>query len=378
MSSAGNLEEAVLPFPFEPMDTYKAAVSLLRGTEASHVLNWVAMICSLGFSVVGFVFMTPEDTSGRDLLLGGFMFAVSLSWTVANVSRDRLMVISGPRSAADEVAFLGPTPLYVAFVSFSFALSVGWFVYVISSVEVHPEWYGFTALTFLWVLLSVFLLTNSVRDRKDASTFSSRPPASQQEQEQLKSLISISIGTLGSRMLVKMAFTLSIVFSFFWIWAANIVVERKELLSILIFFNATAGFHFGKLLRDLKGNISQEMQSQGAYIVFVGFCFILAVVIPIVAICVMPLQIQERLFLLVGQLMTSSTMLSLTKVLRDLSEQEALKVQIGCTQTTPTDCELTMALFRQLIANGRSFCATLGGCRFDLWSGSSRFARTRA
>merc|ERR1712187_453791 len=120
------------------------------------------------------------------------------------------------------------------------------------------------------------------------------------------------------------------------------------------------------------------MQSQGVFIFFVVFSFVLALLIPIVAICVTPLQIQERLFLLVGQLMTSSTMLGLTKQYRDISDQEALKLRIGCTQTTPTDVELTMAPIGKAIANGRSLCVNLRGLMNRQVARGFRFTHTRA
>merc|ERR1712151_1093608 len=164
-------------------------------------------------------------------------------------------------------------------------------------------------------------------DRKDASIWAALDPASQPGQ--LQRVVDNSIGTLEYRMGVRASFAVSIIASLLWIWNADLVIERKGFLSLALLFNATAGFHIAKLFRDLKDSVkARELRSQVAFMLMVVSSFAVSLIVPVVAICMMPLEIQQRLFLLVGQLMTSNTCLNLAKMVRDLIEQKALMVRL--------------------------------------------------
>merc|ERR1711953_1550787 len=155
-------------------------------------------------------------------------------------------------------------------------------------------------------------------------------PAAQSAQ--LQRVVDNSIGTLEYRMLVRASFAVSIIASLMWIWNSDLVIERKGFLSLALLFNATAGFHIAKLFRDLKDTVkARELQSQTAFMLMVVSSFVVSLLVPVVAICVMPLEIQQRLFLLVGQLMTSNTCLNLAKMVRDLNEQRTLNEQLPAT-----------------------------------------------
>merc|ERR1712187_668254 len=74
--------------------------------------------------------------------------------------------------------------------------------------------------------------------------------------------------------------------------------------------------------------MGRELKSQVPFMMMVVSSFSVSLVVPVVAICLMPLEIQQRLFLLVGQLMTSNTCLNLAKMVRDLNEQRALSARL--------------------------------------------------
>lgn len=317
------VEDDVPPTPLQPTEAYQAAVLLLRGTFANHVLCCAAMACSLCFTVVGYIIMTDGDPCSRTLTIMAVCYVVSQSFTLAKVSRDRLMVKSCPAGSEVEVEFMRPTPQYMVQVVCFFALSCGIFAYAVTLLDIDPEWYAFVALVFIWVLVSILCLTKSVRDRNDSSLWEAIEPASQPTQ--LRRLIGVSIGTLEYRTLVRASFAVSVVFTLTWIWKVDIAVERKGFLSLALIFNATAGFHIAKLLRDLKvKEKARELRAQTAFVVMVISSFAISLFAPVVGICIMPLQIEQRLFLLVGQLMTSNTCLNLAKMVRDVMEQKVL------------------------------------------------------
>lgn len=312
--------------PLEPAEAFQRAVSLLRGTNANHILCCVAMFCSLCFSVVGYVLMTEGNACSRALTLMAICYLVSQAFTLAKVSRDR-MIVSGTRIVSSDLELLRPTPQYTIQVICFFFLALATFVYAIALLEIDSHWYGFTALAFIWVLVCIFCLTKSIRDRKDASIWAALDPASQPGQ--LQRVVDNSIGTLEYRMLVRASFAVSVVASLIWIWNSDLAIERKGFLSLALLFNATAGFHIAKLLRDLKDTVkARELRSQVAFMLMVVSSFTVSLIVPVVAICVMPLEIQQRLFLLVGQLMTSNTCLNLAKMVRDLNEQRALNERL--------------------------------------------------
>merc|ERR1712217_824499 len=125
--------------------------------------------------------------------------------------------------------------------------------------------------------------------------------------------------------LVRCSFAASLLLSLIWIWSGDLVIERKAFLSLALIFNASAGFHLAKLARDLNDKKkAQELRTQAAFKSMVLISFALSLIVPLVAICLMPLEPQQRLFLLVGQLMTSNTSLNLAKMVRDLVEQKSL------------------------------------------------------
>lgn len=316
----------------DPTEAYEAALLLLRGTFANHILCCASMICSLCFSVVGYILMTKGNPCSQTLLLMAISYVVSQAFTVAKVSRDRRMTKSSLQDAIHELEFFHPTPQYMLQVLCFFFLAIGILVYALTLLDISPEWYCFTALVLMWVLVSILCLTKSIRDRKDASIWAKIPPESQQGQ--LQRVIEISIGSLEYRVLIRVSFAVSTLFTLIWIWYVDLVVERKGLLSLAVIFHATAGFHMAKLLRDLKNKEkARELQSQFAFMFMVVSSFLVSLVVPIVAICVMPLEIEQRLFLLVGQLMTSNTCLNLAKMVRDIIEQKTLIDQLPVVNT---------------------------------------------
>merc|ERR1712194_911356 len=99
--------------------------------------------------------------------------------------------------------------------------------------------------------------------------------------------------------------------------------------SLALIFNASAGFHLAKLVRDLNDQEkAHQLRTQAAFKSMVVISFALSLIVPLVAICLMPLETQQRLFLLVGQLMTSNTSLNLAKMVRDLVEQRTLLARL--------------------------------------------------
>jgi len=272
---------------------------------------------------MGYIIMTDGDTCSRTLTIMAVCYVVSQSFTLAKVSRDRLMVRSCPIGSETEARFLRPTPQYAIQVVCFFALSCMIFAYAVTLLDIDPEWYAFVALVFIWVLVSILCLTKSIRDRNDSSLWAVVEQASQPGQ--LQRVVDVAIGTLEYRILVRASFAVSIVFTLTWIWKVDIAVERKGFLSLALIFNATAGFHIAKLLRDLRDKEkARELRAQTAFMLMVVSSFAISLIVPVVGICIMPLQIEQRLFLLVGQLMTSNTCLNLAKMVRDLMEQKAL------------------------------------------------------
>lgn len=342
-----SVEGDVAPAPLAPVEAYQSAVSLLRGTFANHVLCCSAMICSLCLTVAGYIIMTDGDSCGRTLTLMAVCYIVSQSFTVAKVSRDRLMAGSREEDKQSELDFLRPTPQYVVQVLCFFALACLIFAYAVTLLDINSEWFAFVALVFIWLLVSILCLTKSIRDRKDASTFGAVAVARQPGK--LRRVIEISIGTLEYRILVRSAFAVSVLFTLIWIWKADIVVERKGFLSLALIFNVSAGFHMAKLLRDLKDQEkARELRSQTAFIFMVVASFVISLLVPVVGICVMPLEIEQRLFLLVGQLMTSNTCLNLAKMVRDMIEQKKLLKRLPISEDIEAPAEAAKVVVHSL------------------------------
>jgi len=100
---------------------------------------------------------------------------------------------------------------------------------------------------------------------------------------------------------VRASFVASLLLSLIWIWSGDLVIERKGFLSLALIFNASVGFHLAKLARDLKDKKkAQELRPQAAFKTMVVISSALSLIVPLVAICLMPLEPQQRLFLLVG------------------------------------------------------------------------------
>merc|ERR1719235_2160274 len=116
---------------------------------------------------------------------------------------------------------------------------------------------------------------------------------------------------------------------FIWNGWIHLALERKGFLSICVIFNASSCFHMAKLVRD-RNDLTKlvELQKQLPFQAMVVASFALSLAIPIVSICMMNLEPEQTLFLLVGQFMTTNTTLNVAKTVRDKQEMQKLREEL--------------------------------------------------
>lgn len=109
----------------------------------------------------------------------------------------------------------------------------------------------------------------------------------------------------------------------------DLVLERKSFLSLGLIFNATSCFHLAKLVRDRdQPEEIKRLQGQIAFQLMTAGSFAISLLVPLAAVCVMPLAGHQCLFLFVGQLMTANAAMNLAKLVRDRLEVRRLRAKI--------------------------------------------------
>merc|ERR1712187_1048956 len=209
-----------------------------------------------------------------------------------------------------------------------FLVSLAIAVYSLARLRIKREWYGFAALSFLWVLVASLCLAKSVRDRQDTRNWESTAP--EKRVGQLQHILSICSGTLEYQVLVWASFPVAAILTLTWIWIGfpltELPVERKGFLTIALVFNAISCFHMAKLVRDRAIQAkARELAQQLPFQVMVVISFIGSLIIPVLALFVMPLKLEQRFFLCVGYLMTANSALNLAKLVRDNLEKKLIQ-----------------------------------------------------
>merc|ERR1712151_1280252 len=94
--------------------------------------------------------------------------------------------------------------------------------------------------------------------------------------------------------------------------------------------NASSCFHVAKLARDRESTEeSRKLAMQIPFQIMVVASFAISLFVPIIAIFLMPIQINQLLFLLVGQLMTANACLNLAKFVRDRLEVRQIEARLA-------------------------------------------------
>lgn len=274
--------------------------------------------------------MAQGDSCARFAPIVALLFVVSQAFTVTKTSRDRKVALgvgAGLEAAGPFAAELGallPTTAYTVQVLLFFGLAVASAVFLFSQVQIAGEWLGFVLISLLWTLVCALCASKSFRDRADASNWAQVPM--EHHADRLEYVLSICGGTLEYKALVWASFPAALGFTLTWIWVGDLALERKGLLTIGLLFNVTSCFHAAKLVRDrAQACEAQKLRNQKPFQIMVAASFLISFVLPLVAICLMPLQTNHFLFLLVGQLMSTNTALNLAKLVRDRLEVQQLR-----------------------------------------------------
>jgi hypothetical protein len=313
--------------------SWDAAVALLHGSQANHFLCCGSLVLSATFTVVGFVMMTEGHRIARNLMIVSMIFLLSQAFSVAKLSRDRYMAkmaTSDPTVPKSWHVFL-PTKAYIVQVLVFTAASLFSAVLSMMQIQVNPSWYGFGFLALIWLLVASLCLSKSARDRRDANAWASAT-ATHLKQLQMKHVLNVCAGSLEYRVLVWVAFISAICFFMVFTWAGwiELALERRGFLSICVLFHANSCFHMAKLVRDRGDPVkSAELQKQLPFQAMVIASFVISLMVPLVSICMMNLEAEKTLFLLVGQLMTTNTTLNVAKTVRDKQEMQKLHEQLS-------------------------------------------------
>eukprot|EP00746_Dinoflagellata_sp_MGD_P074038 gnl/MRDRNA2_/MRDRNA2_29961_c0_seq1.p1 gnl/MRDRNA2_/MRDRNA2_29961_c0~~gnl/MRDRNA2_/MRDRNA2_29961_c0_seq1.p1 ORF type:complete len:366 (+),score=54.62 gnl/MRDRNA2_/MRDRNA2_29961_c0_seq1:86-1183(+) len=308
---------------------FEAAVALLRGSRANHILCCVAMVISCILSVSGFMMMTKDDGTSRALLMVSMAFLISQTFTLAKASRDKGIAMRALKDPTKQEAMkvFVPTRAYLAQIVLFFFIALGCSLYSLSVIEVDAQWYGFGVVDLIWLVVACFCLSKSVRDRHDASAWS-KTEFTHVKQNQLRQILQESAGTLEYRIMVWLSFFAAVGFTLGFTWSSwmNFSIERKGFLSVGLIFHASSCFHMAKLVRDRNDEFkAMELSKQVPYQIMVIVSFLLSWLIPLVGVCMMGLSQEQLLFQLTGQLMTTNTTLNLAKVVRDKHEMLKLR-----------------------------------------------------
>jgi len=312
---------------------FEAAVALLRGSFANHVLCCIAMVASCILTVSGFIMMTEGNSTSRTLLVVSMAFLVSQTFTLAKASRDKGVAMRALKDPTKQEAMkvFVPTRAYLAQVVLFFLFALGCCLYSLSVIEVDARWWGFGVLDIVWLVVASFCLSKSVRDRHDATAWS-KTQFTHVKQNQLRQILQESAGTLEYRIMVYLSFFAAIGFTLGFTWSSwmNMAIERRGFLSLGVIFHASSCFHMAKLVRDRQDELKvMELSKQVPFQIMVIVSFLLSWLVPLVGTCMMGLGQEQLLFQITGQLMTTNTTLNLAKVVRDKQEMRKLREDLN-------------------------------------------------
>jgi len=293
------------------------AIALLRGSTANFALCCISMTASFVLAVVGILLMTGENGK-RVLAVQSIVFLVAQAFTLTRVSRDW--------ATFEKTDIAKPTAAYFGQVVFFFLAALGLSLYsLVTNVEIL-EWQGFYAMSVLWGTVSALCLSKAVRDRNDANISSELPLETRKAR--LPEILRVCRGTVEYKIFVWMSalFAVGLMLGLMWTWDAEVmVVERKGFVSVCVLWCEASSFHLAKLVRDRNDPMkAKELKAQFAFQILVGLSSVLSFCILVGGICIMPLDISKKMFLVVGCGLVLSTAFFLAKHVRDSLELQQL------------------------------------------------------
>lgn len=181
---------------------------------------------------------------------------------------------------------------------------------------------GFLMLALSFLVSSTLNVTKATRDRSDADFFELRLPlpstpagvtALRASLDQITAGTSAFILLNGLSLVCSFVATLAGVYNY-----PNLVIERKALVTVGIFFMAYAAFQAAKVTRDLHSSdpgMREHLNTGYTFATYGGFALSLALLFG--ALLLMPITPAQRKFCATGSAYVLASTLAFAKLLRD-------------------------------------------------------------
>jgi len=306
-----------------PPSSFRASAASLRGTTANTAAVSIAFIIAL-VGTVGGALADPELTAWplRFFLVAVLLMVGSIV-TVSKLVRDNVLADSFP---GEPLAAVLRGSQYSRVLSWGIAVtSVTLPPYALLSVasDAGAESTRFLLLGLAYLFAATLNLAKNTRDTFDADffvggAFAASPAA---EAATARALESVASGTAAFKTLNTITAAVSLIAAIGGAWTNNALArERQALFTVGLLFVAYSAMQVSKLVRDYADHSAAQPRVPYAAATWAGFA--IAIACHAAAIAFMPVTDAQRRYFGLASLFVLSSVLALSKLLRDDQERE--------------------------------------------------------